>query len=359
MELPLVTALRDDGSVDPAGDPGLSGEELLSLYKKMILLRAVDEKAVALQRSGRIGFFVPSTGQEASAIGSGCALREGDWLFPSYRDHGAALMRGYPLAFLFGQLFGNTSDPAKGRQMPSHWCDRKLRIVSVSSPVATQLPQAVGAAYAAKLRGDGVAVLACFGDGGSSTGDFHAAMNFAGVFRSPNVFYCNNNQYAISVPFSRQTASGSVAVKAGAYGFEGIRVDGNDLLAVIKVAREALRKAREGRGPTLIEAVTYRVGPHSTSDDPTRYRPAEEVAAWKARDPIARVARRLARLGLLDGRREGMIAEEAQAEVRQAAAACEGHPPVSPGTLVEDVYSAVPWHLDEQRAWLPAEGGER
>ncbi|MGZ8473363.1 MAG: thiamine pyrophosphate-dependent dehydrogenase E1 component subunit alpha, partial [Candidatus Deferrimicrobiaceae bacterium] len=300
MEMPLRVALREDGSVDPAVDPSLSPEELLFLFRKMLLLRALDEKAISLQRSGRIGFFVPSTGQEASEIGSGFALKEGDWVFPSYRDQGAALVRGYPLSSIVGQLFGNASDPIKGHQMPNHWCDRSINLVSVSSPVATQMPQAVGAGYAAKLRGDKIAVIAYFGDGGTSTGDFHAAMNFAGVYGTPTVFFCSNNQYAISLPVSRQTASGSIAGKAAAYGFEGVRVDGNDLLAVYGVTRDALEKARAGGGPTLIEALTYRMGPHSTSDDPSRYRTEEECDAWREKDPFRRVNRHLARLGILD-----------------------------------------------------------
>jgi len=236
MALRLLTALRDDGTVDPTLDPALPREGLLFLFRKMLLLRALDEKAISLQRSGRIGFFVPSSGQEAAEIGSGYALREGDWVFPSYRDHGVALLRGYPLETLVGQMFGNASDAIRGRQMPNHWCDRAARVVSVSSPVATQLPQAVGAGYAAKMCGDRVAVIAYFGDGGSSTGDFHAAMNFAGVYRTPTVFFCSNNQYAISLPVSLQTASGPIAEKAAAYGFEGIRVDGNDPLAVYRVS---------------------------------------------------------------------------------------------------------------------------
>jgi pyruvate dehydrogenase E1 component alpha subunit len=357
MELPLLVALREDQSVDPSLDPGLSAENLLLLHRKMVLLRALDEKAVSLQRSGRIGFYVPSTGQEAAAIGSGFALHEGDWVFPSYRDQGLALVRGYPLKTLVGQLFGNRSDAIRGRQMPNHWCDRSLRLVSVSSPVATQLPQAVGAAYAAKLRGEKVAVLACFGDGGSSTGAFHAAMNFAGVFRTPSVFFCSNNQYAISVPFARQTASGSVARKAAAYGFEGVRVDGNDLLAVYHVARDALAKAREGAGPTLIEAVTYRMGPHSTADDPSRYRPEEEAAAWAKRDPVARFTEHLRRRGILDEEGAERLAEEAREEVNRTVRECEAAPPVPRDSLVEDVYAEIPWHLAEQREGLAGDGG--
>ena len=352
METRLLTALRDDGTVDPAVDPSLSPEELLLLFRKMLLLRALDDKAVILQRAGRIGFFVPSSGQEAAEIGSGYAIRDGDWVFPSYRDHGVALLRGYPLATLVGQLFGNASDAIKGRQMPNHWCDRAARVVSVSSPVATQLPQAVGAGYAAKLRGEKIAVIAYFGDGGSSTGAFHVGMNFAGVFRTPTVFFCCNNQYAISLPFAKQTASASIAGKAAAYGFDGVRVDGNDLLAVHKVTRDALDKARAGGGPTLVEAVTYRMGPHSTSDDPSRYRTQEECDAWGEKDPFRRVTRHLARLGILDDEGSKRLAEEAREEVAGAVKDCETSPPVPPESLLEDVYAEIPWHLAEQRTML-------
>ncbi|MGE5189592.1 MAG: pyruvate dehydrogenase (acetyl-transferring) E1 component subunit alpha [Gemmatimonadota bacterium] len=357
MELPLVVALREDLSVDPAIDPALSADDLLYLFRKMLLLRAFDEKAIALQRAGRIGFFVPSFGQEAAEAGSAFALRDGDWIFPSYRDQGVALVRGCPLEALVGQLFGNASDPTRGRQMPNHWCDRKVPIVSVSSPVATQLPHAVGAAYAARLRREEIAVIAYFGDGGSSTGEFHAAMNFAGVFGTPTVFFCSNNQYAISVPFSRQTASASVAGKAAGYGFAGVLVDGNDLLAVHRVTRDALEKARAGGGPTLVEAVTYRMGPHSTSDDPTRYRRPEEVAAWERKDPLRRLAGHLERAGLADAAAVGRMAAEARDEVARAVRACEAAPPVATESLVEDVYAEMPWHLAEQRAWLTGREG--
>jgi pyruvate dehydrogenase E1 component alpha subunit len=352
MELPLLVALRDDGSVDPELDPEFDGETLLFLFSKMVFLRALDEKAQHLQRAGRIGFYIGAAGQEAAEIGSGFALRKGDWMFPSYRDHGAALMHGYPLSSLVGQLFGNSADATKGRQMPNHWCDRSARVVSVSSPVATQLPQAVGVAYAAKLGGEKVAVIGYFGDGGSSTGEFHAGLNFAGVFRTPNVFFCSNNQYAISHPFAKQTAAGSIAVKAAAYGFPGVRVDGNDILAVVRVTRDALGRARAGEGPTLIEALTYRMGAHSTSDDPTHYRSEEEVDAWRRKDPIRRFAAYLKKEGLLTDQAEVAVAEEAREEVQRAVAACEAAPPVPTESLVEDVYAEMPWHLKEQREWI-------
>jgi pyruvate dehydrogenase E1 component alpha subunit len=353
MEPPLLVALREDGSVDPALDPALPNENLLFLFRNMLLLRALDEKAISLQRSGRIGFYVPCTGQEAMEIGSGFALTDGDWIFPSYRDHGAALVRGYPLSALVGHLFGNVSDAMKGRQMPNHWCDRSINLVSVSSPVATQLPQAVGAAYAAKLRGEKVVAIAYFGDGGSSTGAFHVAMNFAGVYMAPTIFFCGNNQYAISLPVSRQTASDSIARKAEAYGFEGVRVDGNDVLAVFKVTRDAAAKAKTGGGPTLIEAVTYRMGPHSTADDPTRYRPEEERTEWEKRDPIRRFARHLRQVGIVDEKTAAVFAEESREEVARVVKKCESATTVPPESLVEDVYAETPWHLVEQRKWLP------
>jgi len=343
----ILSVLRPDGTVDPVRDPGLPDPELLSLYRHMVLLRAIDEKAVALQRSGRIGFFVPSTGQEACSTGAGHAVREGDWIFPAYRDQGVGLMRGYPLAALFGQILGNTADATRGRQMPNHWCDRSIHLASVSSPVATQLPHAVGAAYAAKVRGERVAVLTTFGDGGTSTGDFHAAMNFTGVFRLPVVFFCENNRYAISLPVERQTATATLAEKARAYGLPGVRVDGNDVLAVRKAVGDAMDRARAGEGGTLIEALTYRLGAHSTSDDPTVYRSEEEVAAWREKDPIRRFAVFLKGRGLL----EDPAAEEAKAKetVRGAVEAAEGAPPVPLSSMFEDVYADIPWHLAEQR----------
>lgn len=353
MEPRLLMALRDDGTVDPALDPELAHEDLLFIFRKMLLLRALDGKALNLQRSGRIGFYVPCAGQEAAEIGSGFALNEGDWIFPSYRDHGVALVRGYPLASLVGQLFGNASDTTKGRQMPNHWCDRSINLVSVSSPVATHLPHAVGAAYASMLRREKVAAIAYFGDGGTSTEVFHAAMNFAGVYRTPTVFFCSNNQYAISLPVSRQTASDSIAQKAAAYGFEGVLVDGNDVLAVHKVTRDALVKARAGGGPTLIEAVTYRMGPHSTADDPSRYRSEEELSRWAERDPVRRFTEYLGRIGIVDERMVEAVSEEVREEVGRAVSACEAAPPVSPETLVEDVYAEIPLHLAEQRKWIP------
>src|SRR5690606_2127309 len=205
------------------------------------------------------------------------------------REFGAALLRGLPFQSFIDNMFGNARDKVKGRQMPDHYTSREHRFVSISSPVGTQITQAVGFAWAAKLRGEDLATLVFFGDGATSSSEFHAGMNMAGVFKAPTIFLLRNNGWAISVPTERQTASATFAQKAIAYGIPGVRVDGNDLFAVVYEVRKALERASQGLGPTLIEALTYRMGGHSTSDDPNAYRGAEDLEAWKSRDPLALV----------------------------------------------------------------------
>src|SRR5256712_10916763 len=226
------------------------------------------------------------------------ALEKRDWVFPAYGEPGAALVRGLRLETIIAQAYGNAKAPQRGRQRPSHYGSKDVHLVTVSSPVGTQIPQAVGAAWAAKIRKDDIVTMTYFGDGATSEGDFHAAMNFAGVFKAPTIFFCKNNQLAISVPVARQTAAKTLAQKALAYGFEGVRVDGNDVLAVYAATKAAVDKARAGGGPTMIEAVTYPMGPHSSSDDPTRYRSKDEVDTWAKRDPIERIRKDLELKGL-------------------------------------------------------------
>ena len=260
----MLQVIRADGEFDPKVEPDLSHEDLLKMHRYMLTVMRFNEKGMSLQRQGRIGFFMESTGQEACQIGMAYTLTPIDWAFPSYRDPGTCLVRGVPLSALFDQIMGNSADEANGRQMPVHWGFRDWKIVSLSSPIAAKLPHAVGVAYAAKFRGEKSVVLASLGEGATSQGEFHAAMNFAGVYKTPLVFFCENNQYAISLPVRRQTASESIAIKAEAYGFEGVQIDGNDILAVYKATKSAVDKARSGGGPTLIEAITYRIGGHST-----------------------------------------------------------------------------------------------
>src|SRR4051812_24164617 len=277
----------------PPGPPLLATDQLLELYRMMSLVRVLDERMMILQRQGRIGFYGTASGQEAACIGAVYPLRKTDWIFPALREASVMLFRGFPLVPYLAQVFGNSGDVTKGRQMPSHQAAGSVNQVSWSSCIGTQLPHAVGAAWAAKLQKHDTVMMAFMGDGATSSADFHSAMNFAGVFKVPLVFVCQNNHWSISIPTHQQTASESIAIKAQAYGFPGVKIDGNDVEEVYRAAKEAVDRARAGEGPTLIEAETYRMGAHSSSDDPTRYRDQAEVDRWKLRDPVDRLRTRL------------------------------------------------------------------
>lgn len=349
MSQDLFQILRPDGSlVEGVKPPEIAHQDLLRIYRTMLLNRRVDERMVTLQRQGRIGFYIGSMGEEGTVLGSAFALRESDWIVPCYRELGAALFRGFPLYEFFCQLFGNADDPVKGRQMPNHYTARALRFGSISSPVGTQIPQAVGMAMAAKIQGSEDIVLVYFGDGATSEGDFHVGANFAGVFNAPCVFVCRNNQWAISVPLKGQTASESIAIKASAYGFRGIRVDGNDVLAMVAATRKAVERARSGKGPTLIEALTYRVGAHSTSDDPRAYRQESEVEEWKKLDPLRRFRNYLTGLELWDDSQEESLEGEIREEIQSNLKRAEKVELPSLETLIEEVYETPPWHLREE-----------
>ncbi len=345
---PLRQILREDGTADPAAVT-IPDAELLPLYRLMVLNRHLDERMIGMQRQGRINFYIGSIGEEAAVLGTASAMAEKDWIFPCYREHGAALLRGLPLATFVCDLLGNAGDAMLGHQMPCHEAWRPGRFASISSPIATQCPQAVGAAWAARIKGEEMVALVYFGDGATSASDFHAAMNFAGVNRLPVVFACRNNGWAISVPRDRQTASETIAQKAVAYGMLGERVDGNDLLAVHAATREARRRAAQGAGPTLLECVTYRVEGHSTSDDPRAYRPAELVEPWRKKDPIVRMKAFLAGRGLLDDAADAKLAAEVRETVQRAVKEAEAHPPKPPlATMFEGVYAEPLWQQREQ-----------
>jgi pyruvate dehydrogenase E1 component alpha subunit len=302
------------------------------LYEDMILLRSFDERAINLQRQGRIGTFPPSLGQEASEIGSAHALRRSDWVVPSYRDHGALMVHGLPLSNVVLFAMGRTPSLSSA-----------LRALPTSIPIATHLPHAVGLAVAAQKLGTDDLAMAYFGDGGTSEGDFHEALNFAGVYKAPVIFFCQNNGWAISVPRARQTASETLAQKAVAYGIAGRRVDGNDVLAVYQVVGEAAARARRGEGPTLIESLTYRLGPHTTADDPSRYRPAEEYQDWKeSRDPIQRMGGYLMAHGLLTAEDDQAIRQAAQDRIQAEVEAAEALAPVEPGGMFQYVFRQPP-----------------
>ncbi len=326
----------------------------LELYRQLRRIRLLDERLVQLQRQGRVGFHGSCAGQEVAPVAAGLALRAGDWIFPALRESYVMLVRGYPLERYLAQDFGSALDVSKGRQMPSHQSARAVNVVSWSSCIATQLPQAVGMALAAKKQGKSDISLAFLGDGATSHPDFHAALNFAGVFRAPCVFVCQNNQFAISVPVARQSGNPLLFEKAAAYAIPSERVDGNDAEVVLEAITRAAERARGGDGPSFIECLTYRVGPHSSSDDPSRYRDEAEARAWTERDPIALLRARLQADGVLDLASDAVLTVELTRELDLAVEIAEaaGPPPVS--SLFDDVYAKRPRHLVEQAAYLAA-----
>jgi pyruvate dehydrogenase E1 component alpha subunit len=350
-----VQVLDEDGRVvDGAEVPDLEDDTLIEMYRQMRLARHFDQRAVSLQRQGRMGTYPPLSGQEGAQVGSAAALDPQDWMVPSYREHGAAYVRGLELDETLRYWMGDE----RGNKLAD------LRIFPVAVPIASQVPHATGAAWAAKMQGnDDEAFICYFGDGATSEGDFHEGLNFAGVFDTPTVFFCNNNQWAISVPRERQTASATLAQKAHAYGFEGVQVDGMDPLAVYKVTKEALEKAKnpEAAGddapghasrPTLIEAVQYRFGAHTTADDPSVYRDDEEVERWKAKDPIPRMETYLRNQGLLDDERVETIGQQVEDEVAEAIDTAEGTERPDPSEMFEYVYEEPTPRLEEQREYL-------
>ncbi|MCA9530030.1 MAG: pyruvate dehydrogenase (acetyl-transferring) E1 component subunit alpha [Myxococcales bacterium] len=345
---PALRVIGDDGRPDTERDPQLTDDEAVTIYRAMVRSRRVDARLLKLQRQGRVGFHVGHLGEEAAIIGAAAALEPRDWIVPCYREAGAALYRGFPLQDYVDHMFGNAGDFAHGRQMPDHFVSEPLHILSVSAPIGTQIPHAVGLAMAMKRAGRDEVAAVYFGDGATSSDGFHSAMNFAGVFKAPVVFLCRNNGYAISLPTARQCAAEALADKAVGYGMPALCCDGNDALAVVATVREAAAHAREGRGPTFVELLTYRLGAHSTSDDPTRYRDEAEVERWRARDPVVRMRAYLIERGAWTERDEASLVEAVDAEVREAVVAAEAKPKPALHEMFREVYEAQPWHLRDQ-----------
>lgn len=329
-------------------DAELVDRVLLEMYERQVLARTFDEKAISLHRQGRIGTYAPMRGQEAAQVGAAMALQAVDYLFPTYRDHAMYLTRGIGLTAVLRHLMGrgnyvDRADPDECRTFPP------------TIPIATQLPHAVGVGMAADYCGDEVVAMASLGDGATSEGDFHEALNIAGVFDAPVVFLCQNNGYAISVPQERQTASATIVQKADAYGIEGTRVDGNDVLAVFEAVTEAVTRARDGNGPTLIEAVTYRQGPHTTTDDPQVYRDETEGDGWE--DPLTRTRTSLeSRLGWTDAD-DRVFQEAARATVMNAVETAEAEPDPDTQTIFDNVYATDHPRYKHQRTQL-SEGSD-
>src|SRR5712692_3579233 len=320
---------------------GLSDEQALRIYEVMRLARAIDERMWLINRQGRAPFVISCQGQEGAQVGTAAALRPGhDWVAPYYRDAGVILWFGMTARDQMLSFFARREDPnSGGRQMPGHFGSRRLHILTGGSPVATQLLHAAGMALASKQRKEDAVTAAYFGEGASSQGDTHEAMNFAGIHKLAVIFVCENNGYAISVPQSKQMAIQNLADRAPGYGFPGVVVDGNDVLAVYQAARDAMARARAGEGPTLIEAKTYRFTAHSSDDDDRRYRQAEEVAVWRQKDPIPRYQRYLRDAGVLTDPVEAAITERVTAQVDDATEYAEQAPDASPDDLLPNVFA--------------------
>lgn len=345
--------------INPAGEkvgkaPRMKRDLLVRMFRAMVATRQFDDRSMKLQRTGRIGFSIPNLGIEAVSVGAAAALdAKSDWVAPSYRDFGMAFYHGISPEAMMDTQYGNADDNNRGRQMPVHFTfDDPIKFLSISSPIGTHIPQGVGIAMAMQRRKEKGVCLISFGDGGTSSLGFHSGMNFAGVYKSPAIFLCQNNQWAISCPLDKQTGSETIAVKGEAYGIPGVRVDGNDVLAVYRVVSEAVKRARAGDGPTLIEAVTMRMGGHSTSDDPSKYVAPEMLAEWEAKDPLKRYREYLLSEGVLDEAEMAEIEEEYATLMAEVAKISEAKPRPGLETIFSDVYQELPPHLVVQRDWI-------
>ncbi|TLF47466.1 thiamine pyrophosphate-dependent dehydrogenase E1 component subunit alpha [Halomonas urmiana] len=349
FSIPTFRLLKQDGTLhEGAKAPELDQEQALAIYRAMVATRVLDERMLAAQRQGRLSFYMQCTGEEAAVIGATAALDDADMIMAQYREQGALVYRGFTFDEFMNQLFGNELDYGKGRQMPIHYGSRKLHYMTISSPLATQIPQATGYAYGQKLAGDGLCTTVFFGEGAASEGDFHAALNMAAVHEVPVIFFCRNNGYAISTPAIEQFAADGVAPRAFGYRMHVIRVDGNDILAVYSATREARRIAVEHNQPVLIEAMSYRLAAHSSSDDPSGYRSKKEEEAWREKDPILRMQRWLADLGWWSDDEEKALQESLRREVLETMKRAEKRPPPPLDSLVTDVYADVTPELQRQ-----------
>ncbi|MDQ0218731.1 pyruvate dehydrogenase (acetyl-transferring) E1 component subunit alpha [Peribacillus cavernae] len=339
---PIIQVIDEEGSLLTQDYNDLINKEFVrNLYEQMILVRTFDRKAISLQRQGRLGTYAPFEGQEAAQVGSASALAKNDWLFPTYRDHAASITFGHSLPHILLYWNGRVEGciPPAGK-----------RIFPPAVPIATHLPHATGAALAEKRRGTKNAAIVYFGDGATSEGDFHEGLNFASVFKAPVVFFNQNNQYAISLPIQKQMNSKTIAQKSVAYEIPGFRIDGNDIFAVYFYTKQALERARNGEGPTLIEAVTWRYGAHTTADDPKKYRDQEEsVMKRKTIDPISRLERYMKKSGIWEESWCETVQKEASDTIENAVNEMEAFPPPDANDLFDHVFETATWTIKEQK----------
>ena len=350
----LVRVLDDDGNASGEWDPGLTAEQLLTGLEHMVRLRIFDDRMMKMQRTGLLSFYMRSLGEEAIAIAQTMALEEQDWIFPSYRQPGAQFVRGRDMVSMICHCIGNEEDNIKGRQMPVHYSYREGRFISISSPVGTQFSQAVGVSLASSYKGLDEVTITWIGDGASAEGDYHYALNFASVFNAPVILNLVNNQWAISTHANFATGTGSFASRGIPFGLASIRVDGNDFLALYSVTKWARERAAAGSGATHVEVLTYRTGAHSSSDDPSRYRPKNEHTKWPGGDPVDRLKEHLIKLGEwsldqhkeLEERIDGEVVDAYKEAVKFGDLANGPYP--SADTIFTEVYEEMPWHLREQ-----------
>ncbi len=349
LSIPKLSLLQADGSlVAGAKAPRLNQELAEKIYRDMVYIRILDERMVGAQRQGRLSFYLTCTGEEASVAGTIAAFNRDDMVMGQYREQVALRFRGFTTEQFMNQLFSNKDDLGKGRQMPVHYGCRALNFMTIRSPLATQIPQAAGYAYGQKLAGNSACTLCYFGDGAASEGDFHAGLNMAAVLKSPVVFVVRNNGYAISTPSSEQYAGDGIAPRGVAYGIKTIRVDGNDILAVYAAAVEARKIAVEQQQPVLIETMSYRLGAHSTSDDPSGYRSPEEEEKWRQKDPLNRMKNWLLKQQWWNHSRDEKLYKDYRSEILAELKLAEKRPKPALEELINDVYKTPPPHLVEQ-----------
>ncbi|MBU2876282.1 MULTISPECIES: thiamine pyrophosphate-dependent dehydrogenase E1 component subunit alpha [Alteromonadaceae] len=349
VDIPMLQLLSPEGKVHNHEECAELNQEVSQrILKTMHYIRILDERMIAAQRQGRISFYLACTGEEAATIGSAAALEPQDMIMSQYREQGSLAYRGYTTKQFMDQMFSNQKDPNKGRQMPIHYGDKTLNFMTISSPLGTQIPQASGYSYGQKMAGLDALTICYFGEGAASEGDFHAGLNMAAVLNCPVIFLCRNNGYAISTPAEEQFAGDGIASRGIGYGIRTIRVDGNDVLAVYAATKKAREVALKEKCPVLIEAMTYRLAAHSTSDDPTGYRSKEEEAKWKLKDPILRFEKWMKSKGWFDEQAIKDFASESRQEVLQTLKQVEKEPINSIEDIIEDVYDTPPWHLKEQ-----------
>ncbi|WP_189376143.1 thiamine pyrophosphate-dependent dehydrogenase E1 component subunit alpha [Thalassotalea profundi] len=349
VEIPILKILKEDGTVYSGAElPEIDQVKATKVYKALAFHRVLDERMVAAQRQGRVSFYMAALGEEAASVGGAAGLEDQDMIMAQYREQGALIYRGFSLENLMNQMFSNEKDLGKGRQMPIHYGSSELNYMTISSPLGTQIPQAAGYAYGQKLQGKDAVTICYFGEGAASEGDFHAGLNMAAVHRAPVIFFCRNNGYAISTPSDEQYVGNGIASRGVGYGIKTIRIDGNDILAVLKATQTARSYALAEQKPVIIEAMSYRLGAHSTSDDPSGYRTKEEEEKWHMHDPILRMKNWMLAQKWWDETQETELYEKLREQVLAAVKVAEkiDKPPVE--DLVTDVYDQVPAHLQKQ-----------